>query len=236
MDGAERTLHLLPVWLGLDGGIDLLTPRAIRVAASLRTFFAENERGARRALRRMSPSIDLGSLEIHRLDKDTTREEIAHLADRALESDSAILSEAGMPCIADPGALLVAEAHRRGIRVVPHAGPSSLLLALAASGMDGQHFTFHGYLPREAGERKRAIGAIDMAARRTGGSHLFIETPYRNNALLNDLLANCDARSLLCIAVDIGQDAEAIHTRTIAQWRSRVPDLDDRPAVFVLGR
>ncbi len=231
----EGVLYLLPVWLGESGGVELLPPHNIAVAERVKLFFCENERTARRMLRRMSGTIDLNAIKLHLLNKDSTGEELATMAALLGKQDAAILSEAGMPCIADPGARLVAEAHRRNVRVVPLTGPSSLLLALAASGLNGQRFTFHGYLPRDGAERKKAIKALEQDARRTGGAQLFIETPYRNDALLTDLLATCGASTLLCIAIDLEQPGGSAETRPVRVWRSQVPALGKRPCVFILG-
>jgi 16S rRNA (cytidine1402-2'-O)-methyltransferase len=150
--------------------------------------------------------------------------------------DAAVISEAGMPGIADPGALLVRAAHRIGIRVVPLTGPSSMMLALAASGLNGQRFTFHGYLPRTPQERKQAIRKIEADALRSGGAELFMETPYRNDVLLGELLQTCASSTLLTIAVDVTQPGGSVETRSISNWSKATPILGKRPAVFILGR
>lgn len=235
-EGSKGTLYLLPVWLGDHGGPELLAQQNALVASRITLYFAEREKTARHMLKRMVPGIDLRALEIHRLDKDTTSEELEDLVAPLHFRDGAIVSEAGMPAIADPGARLVSLAHRDGIRVVPLAGPSSVFLALAASGLNGQSFTFHGYLPRGASERREAIGALEKAVQRTGASQLFIETPYRNEAMIDDLLRTCQPTTLLCIAADIGQPTEEIGTRTIGEWRRGKPSLAGRPAIFILGR
>lgn len=232
---AEGALYLLPVWLGDEGGTELLPPANIAIAEHVKLFFCENERTARRMLRRMSRTIDLDAIELHLLNKDSTTAEISDFGILLGTRDAAIISEAGMPCIADPGARLVAEAHRRGVRVVPLTGPSSLLLALAASGMNGQHFTFHGYLPREAAERKQQIKKLEQEAQRTGGAQLFIETPYRNDTLLADLISTCAGNTRLCLAIDLEQPGGSAITRSIAAWRKSVPTLGKRPCVFILG-
>lgn len=232
---AEGALFLLPVWLGDNGGTELLPPVNIAVAEQVKLFFCENERTARRMLRRMSKAIDLDAIELHLLNKDSTAAEVMQFGILLGRRDAAIISEAGMPCIADPGARLVAEAHRRGISVVPLTGPSSLLLALAASGMNGQHFTFHGYLPRETALRKQQIRKLEQNAQRTGGAQLFIETPYRNDTLLADLLSTCAGNSRLCLAIDLEQPGGSAITRNIAAWRKALPTLGKRPCVFILG-
>ena len=238
MSAAEGygTLYLLPVWLGDGGGVEQLPPENIAAVARIDLYFAEHEKTARQMIRRMVPTIALPALEMHRLDKDTTPQEADQLiALMKTGRDAAIVSEAGMPGIADPGALLVGAAHRAGITVVPLIGPSSLFLALAASGLNGQRFTFHGYLPVKPAERKAAIKRIDGDAQRTGAAQLFIETPYRNDALLKDLVESCSPNTLLTIAIDLTQPGGSTVTRSIAAWRSRVPELGKRPAVFILG-
>jgi 16S rRNA (cytidine1402-2'-O)-methyltransferase len=200
-------------------------------------WFAEHEKTARLMLRRMLPEIDLQRQEIHRFDKDGTTAEAEALL-RLMQGgrDAAVISEAGMPGIADPGALLVRAAHRIGIRVVPLTGPSSMMLALAASGLNGQRFTFHGYLPRTPQERKQAIRKIEADALRSGGAELFMETPYRNDVLLGELLQTCASSTLLTIAVDVTQPGGSVETRSISNWSKATPILGKRPAVFILGR
>lgn len=235
MTGDGR-LYLLPVWLGEAGGPELLPPANIAVAERVKLFFCEHERTARRMLRRMSAVIDLNAISLNVLDKDTSRDELDRYAELLGTEDAAIISEAGMPCIADPGARLVAQAHRRGIPVVPLAGPSSLLLALAASGLNGQQFTFHGYLPRETAERRPVLRKLEQQARQTGAAQLFIETPYRNDALLTDLLACCADDTLLCLAIDLDQPGGTVETRRTAAWRKAPPAIGKRPCVFIIGR
>lgn len=231
------SLYLLPVWLGEAGGIEQLPPENVAIAGRITLYFAEHEKTARQMLRRMVPTIDLPKLEIHRLDKDSASQEAERMIALLKNGrDAAIVSEAGMPGIADPGALLVCAAHRAGVNVIPLTGPSSLFLALAASGLNGQHFTFHGYLPVKPPERKAAIRKLDNDAARTGAAQLFIETPYRNDALLKDLLETCASNTSLTIAIDLTQTGGSTVTRSIDAWRKRVPELGKRPAVFILGQ
>lgn len=233
-DRAYGTLYLMPVWLGDQGGVEQIPPENVELASRTTLWFAEHEKTARHMLRRMVPSIDLGGQEIHRFDKDSDAREAHELLDLMADGrDAAIISEAGMPGIADPGALLVREAHRMGIVVVPLIGPSSLFLALAASGLNGQRFTFHGYLPRIPADRKQAIKRIEQDAR-SGAAQLFIETPYRNDALFTDLLSTCHPDTLLTLAVDVTQ-AGSTTTRSIAEWRGEGTAIGKRPAVFILG-
>jgi 16S rRNA (cytidine1402-2'-O)-methyltransferase len=231
----EGTLYLMPVWLGESGGVEQLPPENITIASRVTLVFAEHERTARQMLRRMVPSIDLPTLEIHRLDKDTDAATVQEQVKLLRGRDAMLLSDAGMPAIADPGARLVAAAHREGLRVVPLTGPSSLLLALAASGLNGQQFTFHGYLPVKPDERRQAIRRLEAEAQRHGAAQLFIETPYRNDAMLADLLRTCQDRTLLCVAMDLTQPNAFISTRTVKAWRANTPALGKNPAVFILG-
>lgn len=230
-------LYMMPVWLGDHGGVEQLPPENIAIAGQVDLWFAEQEKTARQMLRRMLPQIDLPAQEIHRFDKDSTLQEADALL-RLMKGgrNAAVISEAGMPGIADPGALLVKAAHRIGIRVVPLTGPSSMMLALAASGLNGQRFTFHGYLPRTPQDRKQAIRKIEADALRTGGAELFMETPYRNDVLLGELLQTCASSTLLTIAVDITQPGGSVETRSIGNWSKATPTLGKRPAVFILGK
>ena len=229
-------LYLLPVWLGDHGGADAMPAINAEVARGLTLFFAEHEKTARHMLRRLVPNIDLPSLEIYRLDKDSDPGTVNEFCGMiAAGRDAAIVSDAGMPGIADPGAALVREAHALGLSVVPLVGPSSLLLALAASGMNGQHFIFHGYLPREQRDRQQTLRALESDAQRTGAAQLFIETPYRNDAVVADILRTCTGQTLLCIACDLTQPTQMVRTLSVADWKMQVPDLKDRPTVFILG-
>lgn len=232
---AEGRLYLMPVWLGEHGGTEQLPPENIALASRVRLVFAEDERTARRMLRRMVPGLDLAPLEIHRLDKDTEEPEVGAFVRLLRDREGLLVSEAGMPAIADPGAKLVAAAHRSGIAVVPLTGPSAMMLALAASGLNGQRFSFHGYLPVKPDQRRQAIRRLETEAQRTGAAQLFIETPYRNDAMLHDLLQTCQDGTRLCLAVNVTQPDALIRTRTVREWRSAVPVLGKRPAVFVLG-
>lgn len=231
------TLYLLPVWLGDHGGPETIPAWNAAVAAGIDLFFAEHERTARAMLRRLVPGIELPKLEIQRCDKETGRNDAARLLNLMRDGrNAAIVSEAGMPGIADPGAVLVRTAHSLNIKVVPLPGPSSLLLALAASGLNGQNFAFHGYLPRTPRDRQQALRALESDVHRTGSAQLFIEAPYRNDALLADVLRTCGPGTLLCLATDLTQPTETIRTAPVREWASRSPVLKDRPTVFILGK
>jgi 16S rRNA (cytidine1402-2'-O)-methyltransferase len=205
------------------------------MADSIHVFIVEKERTARRFLKKLGYSKSLDDLVLFPLNKHTTPDAIAAYLKPLLEgTDVGLLSEAGCPAVADPGSQVVALAHQHSIRVVPLTGPSSLLLALMASGMNGQSFVFHGYLPRDSHNRINRIRALEGAAQK-GQTQLFIETPYRNEQLLRDLLASCRASTRLCIAADITLQSEQIQTRSIAEWKEKPPALNKRPVVFLLA-
>ncbi len=179
---------------------------------------------------------DLSSLTFYELSEHTSARETERLL-RILQEkgEGGMISEAGLPGVADPGGTLVRLCHRHGIRVVPLTGPSSVFLALMASGLNGQHFSFHGYLPKERSARIRKLRDLERETQRSGASQIFMETPYRNNHLLQDILATCHDNTFLCIAADLTTEREFIRMQTIAEWRKNVPDLHKRPAMFILG-
>ena len=233
---AYGTLYLMPAWLGDQGGVEQMPLENTAIAERIGLWFCEHEKTARHMLRRMVPDIDLARQEMHRLDKDSSATDVALMLDLMRDHrDAAIISEAGMPGIADPGARLVQAAHATGVRVVPLVGPSSLFLALAASGLNGQQFTFNGYLPVKAPERKQAIKRYEQDAIRTGYAQLFIETPYRNGSLFADLLAVCAPGTVLTVAIDLTQPGGSVRTLEIGRWKKEKPELGKRPAVFILG-
>jgi 16S rRNA (cytidine1402-2'-O)-methyltransferase len=232
-DGARGTLYLIPVALGGDNALSLVAPDTIDTARGLRTFIAENAKSARAFLKAIAHPGPLQELKIHTLDEHTRN--VAPLLKLLLSGeDCGLMSEAGCPAVADPGSALVRRAHEAGIRVVPLIGPSSILLALMASGMNGQRFAFHGYLPVERTERARKLKELE--ARASDETQIFIETPYRNEALLSALLQHCHGDTLLCIAADLTLPGGFVATRTIAEWKTKPPIIDRRPAVFLLSR
>lgn len=231
------TLHLLPIGLG-DAAWPAVLPAATReTACRLRHFVVENAKTARAALKWLDHPVPLRELALEQLPEPLTPAAIERLTRPLLDGhDVGLMSEAGCPGVADPGALLVRRAHELGIAVRPLVGPSSLLLALMASGLDGQRFAFHGYLPRHEPERGRRIVELETESRRQRQTQLFIETPYRNEALLAALLAACRPDTLLCVATDLTLPGEAVATRTIADWRRRPASAEfaKRPTVFLL--
>ena len=215
---------------------DVLPAANRAVMDSLDYFIVENERTARRFLSRAGIGKPIDGLRIAELNEHTTPEQVAELLAPVLGgADAGVLSEAGLPGVADPGADLTALAHRHGIRVTPLVGPSSILLALMASGLNGQSFAFNGYLPVKHPERGQAIRRLEQRARTEGQSQLFIETPYRNLRLFDELTSLCADDTLLTVAADILQPDELIHTAPVRQWRGHAPDIHKRPAIFIVG-
>ncbi|GAC1588490.1 MAG: SAM-dependent methyltransferase [Hymenobacter sp.] len=232
------TLYLIPTPLADDTAAQVLPPQVATAVAALPYFLVENARTARRFVKSVAPLRVIEEIRFTVIDKDSTDAEVrAALLPLLKEGlDGGILSEAGCPGIADPGAALAREAHRLGLRVVPLVGPSSLLLALMASGLNGQQFAFHGYLPIEKSPRIVAIKALEKEAQQRQQSQLFIETPYRNGSLLADLLAHLQPSTRLCVAADVTGAGEFIKTLPVADWRRLpAPELHKIPTVFVLG-
>jgi 16S rRNA (cytidine1402-2'-O)-methyltransferase len=231
-------LYVIPNTLGLVPPASVLPAETLAVARRLAHFVAETPKSARQFLQSIGPSLPLQSIAIAELSEHTPRNQVAELLEPALAgSDVGIVSDAGCPGIADPGAWLVAAAHRAGVQVIPLPGPSAILLALMASGFNGQVFSFHGYLPVKSDARARAIRSLDDAVAHSGATQVCIETPYRNDSLFDVLLATCRPATMLCVAVDLTLPSEQVISTTIAAWRkSSRPALAKRPAVFLLGR
>jgi len=236
MSVAPGSLYLLPSDLG-EAPVPVLPGASLAVAHRITHFIAENPKSARAFLKRIAYPHALSSTTINTLDKDTPVAALAGLLQPLLDGvDVALVSEAGCPAVADPGALLVRAAHQADIPVVPLVGPSAILLALMASGLNGQRFAFNGYLPVEPAARAAKIRELEQRSKREDATQIFIETPYRNDPLLQALLEHCTGNTLLCIAVDLTQPGESVATRTVAAWRKKLPALNKRPAVFLLYR
>jgi 16S rRNA (cytidine1402-2'-O)-methyltransferase len=230
------TLYLIPVALGESDWVAYLPQTSRDVACRLRHFVVENAKSARAELKRIGHPLPLRELAIEQLPEKPAAADIERLLAPLLGGhDLGLMSEAGCPGVADPGATLVRRAHELGGTVRPLVGPSSLLLALMASGLEGQRFAFHGYLPAREPERSRRIGELEQESKRQSQTQLFIETPYRNGAMFDTLLAACRPQTLLCVATDLTLPTEAVATRRVADWRKAPrPDLDKRPTVFLL--
>jgi 16S rRNA (cytidine1402-2'-O)-methyltransferase len=230
------TLYLIPVSLG-PAATSLTTPAEVGARArGLDYFVVENARTARAELKRFEHPRPMRELDIRELpEKPGPADLDTLLAPLLAGRDAGLMSEAGCPAVADPGALLVRRAHEAGIRVVPMVGPSSLLLALMASGLNGQSFAFHGYLPVDEEARKKRIKELEAESARLSRTQLFIETPYRNDRMFEALRSTCGPETRLCIARDLTVESEWITTRRIAEWKkAAAPDLAKRPTVFLL--
>jgi 16S rRNA (cytidine1402-2'-O)-methyltransferase len=225
----KPALYLIPVPLG-GPAADALSGAAAATVRSLRDFAVENAKSARAFLGDLGMPCPLRELSVREIDGDAA----ALLAPLRAGLSLGVLSEAGCPAVADPGAALVAAAHAEGFRVIPLAGPSAILLALMASGLEGQRFAFCGYLPRDKQERAERIRALEKRSRAERETQIFIETPYRNEALLEALLQSCDPGTRLSVAADLSLPSEEIVTRTVAQWRRARVAVGRRPAVFLL--
>ncbi len=236
-DKEKGVLYLIPTSLG-ETSLDSIWPAGHHdIINRLSIFIVENLRTARRFLRSAGYTKSFDAVTFHLLNKHISEAESAEYL-HAVPSGASIglLSEAGCPCIADPGQIIVAKAHQEGIRVVPLAGPNSIIMGLMASGMNGQSFVFHGYLPKQQHERIKVIKHLESSSRRTGATQIFMETPFRNNQLTGDLLQHCHPGTLLCIAADISTHNEYIRTCTIGHWRNTgLPDLNKRPAIFLIS-
>ena len=233
--GAQGKLHLIPVTLGDDNARAALPQSTLEIVIALDYFIVENEKSARRFLKNIAHPKPLQQLQLVLFDKTAdARRAIELLQPLSAGRSAGVLSEAGCPAIADPGALLVAAAHRAGLRVVPHTGPSALLLALMASGFNGQRFAFHGYLPVPKDQCRSEIARLERESCTHDMTQIFIETPYRNDALLQMLLETCNDNTRLCIASDLTLASETVRSATIAAWNRGKTGIGRRPSVFLL--
>jgi 16S rRNA (cytidine1402-2'-O)-methyltransferase len=227
-------IYMVPVTLGNPDHAQSIPAGTTKVVLSLRLFAVEDIRSARRFLRTLDRGFPLNDTLFFPVGKHSDPAMIPDLLRRvSAGADAGVMSEAGMPGLADPGSIVAAEAHRMNIRVIPLTGPSSIMLALVSSGLNGQRFAFHGYLPVESAVRQKALR--DLERRSAGGeTQIFMETPFRNGKMLQDILAVCRPSTRLCIAADITLDTEFVRTKSVAAWREALPNLDKRPTVFLL--
>ncbi len=224
---------LIPTFLD-EENLQVLPEYILDAVKSCQVFFTENERSARRYLKLLWKEMVIDNYEWHTIHK--AEEELRDTFKKLLQRGNTIgiISEAGCPGVADPGQLLVAVAHNMGAMVKPLVGPSSIILALMASGMNGQQFRFNGYLPIDSNARIRALKEIEAESQRNKATQIFIETPYRNNQILETILKTCLPATKLCLAVDITGREETILTKTIEAWKKNIPDINKRPAIFLL--
>lgn len=231
-------LFLIPAYLSEHSPIEYFAPSIKEFILKTDFFFVENEKTARKVIKFFAPEKKQSDLKLFLLDKYSENEDLKEAQKLMKEGqDFGLLSEAGLPCIADPGNVMVKWCHQQGIKVIPVNGPSSIILALIASGFNGQEFTFHGYLPIDKEQKRKQILYLESQVKKTGYSQIFMETPYRNLQLLEDLIKFLNPNSQLCIAANINHPTEEyIQTLKISDWKNKKPELHKIPTVFVLGK
>ena len=228
-------LYLIPSPLGDNDPLEVIPGPVLQTACGLKTFVVEELRTARRFLSKYGLKGHIDELEFATLNEHTTQQEVEAMAALFEKGDVGLISEAGLPAVADPGAALVALCHRKGIEVVPLVGPSSLMLALMASGLNGQSFAFRGYIPAKTEERRSALKEIEKTSSRLHQSQILIETPYRNDALLGDMLQILSPQTSVCIAADLTLETQLVRTLSVAEWRREQGfTIGKRPCVFII--
>ena len=231
---SKGKLYLIPTPLGDNPVEEVIPKHVLETACSLRRFVVEQTRTARRFLSRYGLKGHVDELEFHELNEHSTDDEVRSLMSLFDGSDVGLLSEAGLPAVADPGARLVELCHLQGVEVVPLVGPSSLMMALMASGLNGQCFEFCGYIPAKADSRKAALRSLEKESRAASRSEIIIETPYRNDALFADMIQNLSPDTRICVAADISLPTQYIRTARVAQWRKTPITIGKRPCVFII--
>lgn len=230
-------IYLIPIPLAPETHDKIVTRETVRLISQLNIYFVENVRTARRFISSLKTGKRIEDIRFIVLDKNTSQQEIyEHLEILERGEDVGVMSESGCPGIADPGAVAVALAHEKQIKVMPLAGPSSIVMALMASGFNGQQFTFHGYLPIDNSARKQKIKELEKEVFRSGYTQIFIETPYRNDKLVADLVQHLHSATKLCIAANITSDGEYIKTQSVAAWKKNRPAIGKVPAIFLIGQ
>jgi 16S rRNA (cytidine1402-2'-O)-methyltransferase len=229
------TLYLIPVPLADEAAAKSFTPYLTNTVNEINEYIVENEKTARKFLKEAGLKTPQSELIIHDYSKHNRDNSTADFF-KGLQAGKnvGLMSEAGCPGVADPGAGIVEKAHRMGIKVIPLVGPSSILLALMASGFNGQSFTFHGYLPIEKADRSKRIKELENLSEKNDQTQIFIETPFRNNPLLEEILKTAHPKTRLCIACDLTSANEFVQTKTIAEWQKKVPELHKRPTIFLI--
>lgn len=235
MSKQTGSLYLIPSTLGTEQALPFLPKETISAILDIDYFIVENLRSARRFLRKCGVQKNFDEITFFELNRHTQIGDIPSFLNPALNGfDIGIISEAGVPAVADPGSEVVALAHTKRIRVIPLVGPSSILLALMASGLNGQGFTFKGYLPRKENERIRALKSLEKDSKRSGYTQIFMDTPYRNIALLENIAEHLSPTSQLCIAINLTHPSEKIITQDVSEWRKSNVSLHKKPAMFLL--
>ena len=232
----KGTLYLIPTTLGESAYDQVIPSFNNTILQEIDVFIVENIKTARRFIKKTAPEKVIDDLVFHEINKRTNLDMLPTFLKPIDEGKNiGVISDAGCPGVADPGADVVALAHQKNIKVMPLVGPSSILLSLMASGFNGQSFCFNGYLPKEQKDRVRKLKDLERMAIAQKQTQLFIETPYRNQHVLTDLLSTCNPNTKLCVAVDITMASEQIATKTIAEWKNTTIDLNKRPCIFLLG-
>jgi|SRR5574344_770634 16S rRNA (cytidine1402-2'-O)-methyltransferase len=231
----KGTLYLVPSPLGDNSPSEVIPLYVFNILCNIKFFAVEEIRTARRYLSSIGFKGKIDTLSFYEINEHTTLEDVDRVTDILLQGfDVALISEAGLPAVADPGAQLVESAHNHDITVVPFVGPSSLMLALMSSGMNGQQFAFSGYLPVKGGERREKIKELERFSSSKGQTQIFIETPYRNDSLFEDILNVCNPETKICIAADITLPSQYIKTRSVKDWKKNLVTIGKRPCVFLL--
>lgn len=232
-NSGKGIIYMVPLPVAEDAN-HTLSPDVLRHTAKLRHYFVENARTARRFLRSLHQSLVLEDIQFSEIDKHAGAD--TQLLKKWLAEGRSIgvMSEAGCPGVADPGSVVALVAHEMGAKVIPLTGPSAILLALMASGLNGQSFAFHGYLPVKEPARGKRIKELEAISQKERQTQIFIETPYRNSQMMTDLVKNCQPRTRICMAMDMSGPGERIETRTAAEWKTQLPEYEKKPAVFLL--
>lgn len=235
MSSFTGKLYLIPNLIG-DTPIDYVIPSFIKMKVTeIKYYIVENERNARRYLKKLNKEVIIDNLCFYELNKHTSETDIySYLLECENGNDVGLLSDAGIPCVADPGNVIVKMAHNKGIRVIPLAGPSSIFMALMASGLNGQNFAFNGYIPIEKENRISKLKSLENRSKKENQSQIFMDTPYRNNKLLEDILLNMNNDTYLCIAYNISMPDEYIVTKRISEWKKITVDLNKKPCIFIV--
>lgn len=235
MTNKSGKLFLIPTTLGESNPLDVLPIQVKHIIERINTYIVENEKTTRRFIKQITPEKSQPNLKLFVLNKHTEPQDIPNFLEPCLQGeDIGLISEAGCPAIADPGADIVKLAHDKNIQVVPLVGPSSILLAVMSSGMTGQSFAFNGYLPIDKNDRKKELMRLERLSQQQNQSQLFIETPYRNNAMLEDICKTLQDQTLVCVACDITLPTEFIKTKTVKEWKKNSANLHKRPALFII--
>lgn len=229
-------LYLIPTTIGDEGSLGIIPALTADSILPLRVFFVEEEKHARRFLKKLAPPIPLENCEFYPLNEHTASKEVQSYLGILRAKDAGIISESGCPCVADPGSDLVLLAHKNNIEIIPLVGPSSILLALMASGLSGQNFTFNGYLPKEKDARLKKIKELERRSETEHQTQIFMEAPYRNENLLEDILSACAPQTLLCVACDLTAPTKYIKTLPVKEWHKNRPAFDKRPALFLIQK